>query len=686
MLTQVVADVCDTFLRVTGLPEHVMQPAFGMAEVCTCMTYNNIYSAGSNLRVTKASLQVNELRVVAESEARAGEALAFMDLGPASPGVEIRICAEDGVTALRERQVGRFQIKGACVMKGYHDHPQANAESFVGDGWFDSGDLGFLHDGRLYLTGRAKEVIIIRGANYYCYEVEDVVTQVPGTVAARVAATSAYNDSIGTEELLLFFVPDAEVVSEAAVAMLERGEGLLPEVHALISAVRTHVTKVLSLSPRCVIPVIDEKFHRTTSGKIQRGAFLKDFKSGLHARALAALDGARNSKPSLSTPLQQPPAVAGHARGTLSAAVADDRGRCAYQLGWELLQPPDSFSSSVPIPFSAVRCIGRLRDSVLWGLLAASRQDHGSHALAKPSDPGRRATDPASARAIALLLESVAVALPESTALVSLLFEAYQASREAPLMPLMVFTQGSAVADLLSCQPTGGGVAHGGVWGCIGVLRKEHATWHVAQVDMVAPCRCTPADSSATVNAIRAAAYSQEVDVVVRGGVRLLPRLRLRDTPSTLSLKTSSTETLRGPVAITGGLGGLGMRLAPWLLSRGVRSIALFSRSGTLARDASQPGHGGVLPVQGDYPSATVDVLCGDASHASDVLAATGILSPMHGWLHLSDVLRPQRTNEVSTANFLLELAPKAVGASRLSRRRCLRPQSSPRRKRRHIH
>ena len=119
------------------------------------------------------------------------------------------------------------------------------------------------------------------------------------------------------------------------------------------------------------------------------------------------------------------------------------------------------------------------------------------------------------------------MALPESTALVSLLFEAHQASREAPLMPLMVFTQGSAVADLLSCQPTGGGVAHGGVWGCIGVLRKEHATRHVAQVDMVAPCRCTPADSSA----IRAAADSQEVDVAVRGGVRLLPRLRLRDTP-----------------------------------------------------------------------------------------------------------------------------------------------------------
>ena len=63
----------------------------------------------------------------------------------------------------------------------------------VGDGWFDTGDLGFLHEGRLFLTGRAKEMIIIRGANYYCYEVEDAVTVIEGTIPARVAATSVYD-------------------------------------------------------------------------------------------------------------------------------------------------------------------------------------------------------------------------------------------------------------------------------------------------------------------------------------------------------------------------------------------------------------------------------------------------------------------------------------------------------------
>ena len=97
MLTQVVADVCDTFLRVTGLPEHVMQPAFGMAEVCTCMTYNNIYSAGSNLRVTKASLQVNELL------------LTVRKMRGAAPGAQLHLpLAESGTQTARRTHLAQL--------------------------------------------------------------------------------------------------------------------------------------------------------------------------------------------------------------------------------------------------------------------------------------------------------------------------------------------------------------------------------------------------------------------------------------------------------------------------------------------------------------------------------------------------------------------------------------------------
>ena len=116
------------------------------------------------------------------------------------------------------------------------------------------------------------------------------MTQVEGTLAARVAASSVYNARLGTEELLLFFVPDAEAVPAEAVAVLHAAGTLSPQLHALVGRVRAHVTSVMSLAPRHVIPVVDERFHRTTSGKIQRGAFKKGFESGEYARATDALE------------------------------------------------------------------------------------------------------------------------------------------------------------------------------------------------------------------------------------------------------------------------------------------------------------------------------------------------------------------------------------------------------------
>ena len=126
------AEVCDAFLACTKLPPSVMQPAFGMAEVCTCMTYNNTFTSGvqSSLRVLKASLQAPVLEIAPE-DAPGSQCACFMDLGPPSPGVEIRICADKG-WVLGERQVGRLQIKGGCVMAaGYHNNPKAGIKGFI---------------------------------------------------------------------------------------------------------------------------------------------------------------------------------------------------------------------------------------------------------------------------------------------------------------------------------------------------------------------------------------------------------------------------------------------------------------------------------------------------------------------------------------------------------------------------
>ena len=243
---QVTREASQGFAAVCGLDSRVVQPAFGMAECCTCMTYNNAFEPGpSTVRVLKRSLNAPLLQLAADASDAGGGVAEFVSLGSVSPGVEIRICGANGCV-LNELQIGRFCIRGPCVMAGYHNNAKANAECMLEDGWLDSGDLGFVHQGELVLTGRAKEMIILRGANYYCYEVEGVVAALPGVRTTRVAATSVRDESEGTEQMLVFFVPAGEAAADAADVRLLHDHGvLLDPLKLLVVAARAQLGAAL---------------------------------------------------------------------------------------------------------------------------------------------------------------------------------------------------------------------------------------------------------------------------------------------------------------------------------------------------------------------------------------------------------------------------------------------------------
>ncbi len=281
---QVTLPVVAEFLKYAqafGVPEDAMQPAFGMAEACTCMTYQNAFSIAS---CTHWVLKSSAGGTLIQGNAGDRNSMSFIDLGPPIPGVQIRI-ADRGNQLLPEGVIGRFQIRGAVITPGYLHNEKANAEAFVGDGWFDSGDLGFILNGRLTLTGRAKETIVIRGANFYCYEIEDVVNRVEG-VEPTYSAACAVDDASGSEGLAVFFVvrPSAGL-SRAAVAR----------------ATRSRVASDIGVTPAFLVPVSKEEFPKTTSGKIQRGQLKRSLMEGRYAERLAELDielGNANTLPS----------------------------------------------------------------------------------------------------------------------------------------------------------------------------------------------------------------------------------------------------------------------------------------------------------------------------------------------------------------------------------------------------
>lgn len=264
---QVLAPTVHAFLSACvplGLSPHAMQPAFGMAECCTCMTYLNTSDE-------KLAVDVDIEPDSQVLQIRPGGRHRFVSLGTVVPGVEIRI-TDSCNQIVRECVTGRLQIRGAVVTPGYLNNPAANQEAFVGDGWFNSGDLGFLWEGQLYVTGREKEMIVVRGSNYYCHEIEHLVT-VAGVSPTFVAATGVQSSLGAPEALVLFYV----------------SEGSRSEF-AIEAEIMRIVQQVYGITPSFVLPVPIAGFYKTTSGKIQRSQFKAQFESGFYREAMLAFD------------------------------------------------------------------------------------------------------------------------------------------------------------------------------------------------------------------------------------------------------------------------------------------------------------------------------------------------------------------------------------------------------------
>eukprot|EP00933_Yihiella_yeosuensis_P007670 TRINITY_DN112810_c0_g1_i1.p1 TRINITY_DN112810_c0_g1~~TRINITY_DN112810_c0_g1_i1.p1 ORF type:complete len:248 (+),score=47.78 TRINITY_DN112810_c0_g1_i1:46-744(+) len=230
-----------------------------MAEACTCMTYNNEFDSLAATRLGRS---------------------AFVNLGPPVPGIDIRIADESGET-VAEEVTGRFQIRGDVITPGYYRNDEANRDAFMADGWFNTGDVGFIKAGRLYLTGREKEMIIIRGANFYCYEIEDVVNSISLVMPTFTAAVSAHDPASGTEGLAIFFVH-----REGDAAIEQGDKELLMEA---IKAIRNVLVRHIGLTPSSVVPLKKSEFPKTTSGKIQRAQLQKALRAGAYDKVIAGL-------------------------------------------------------------------------------------------------------------------------------------------------------------------------------------------------------------------------------------------------------------------------------------------------------------------------------------------------------------------------------------------------------------
>jgi len=241
-----------------GFRAAALAPVYGLSEASLAVTFPQLGRPFVARRYDRRILG-ERAEAVPSDDADDARSVEIASVGRPLAGFEIEL-RDDSGRSVPERRVGRLWVRGPSLLRGYLHQPEATAAALV-DGWLDTGDLGFLDDGELYLTGRAKEMLLVRGRNYAPADLERAVAKLTELRPGCAVAASHLPAGKATEEVLMF-VEHRKGASADDQARLERGAR-----EAVLARSGLAVDRVLVLPPG-TIP-------RTSSGKLRRGETLR---------------------------------------------------------------------------------------------------------------------------------------------------------------------------------------------------------------------------------------------------------------------------------------------------------------------------------------------------------------------------------------------------------------------------
>ncbi|MBE2271053.1 MAG: AMP-binding protein, partial [Anaerolinea sp.] len=233
-----------------GLRESALQVCYAMAENTFAVTQT--FGVPRIDRVDRRRFAEERIATPAEGDAPSSE---IVSCGVPIDGVQVRICAETGDT-LPDRHVGEIELLSATMLTGYYRRDDLQP---FHDGWFKTGDMGYLADGELYVTGRKKDLIIVAGKNVYPQDIENLLNGLPGVYPGRVVAFGVPNEALGTEDVAVLVESAAEAVDDE-----QRGD--------IVRAIRARVAADTEVTARYVEVLPPRQLIKTSSGKIARAA------------------------------------------------------------------------------------------------------------------------------------------------------------------------------------------------------------------------------------------------------------------------------------------------------------------------------------------------------------------------------------------------------------------------------
>ena len=246
-------------LAPAGFNPNAFLPCYGMAECSLAVSFAQV-GGGASIDIVDIDKLARDGQATPLIESvLATKGRAFVGCGRPLPGYEMEIL-DGGGLPLPDRHCGRIHLRGPSIMSGYFGNVAASCEVLSADGWLDTGDIGYRVDGVVYITGRAKDLMIIKGRNIWPQDLEYLAEQEP-----EVRPTDASAFSISDE--------DGE---EVAVLVVQCRE---PDPRKLLRlSERLHQVILVEFGIHCLVELVaPHTLPRTSSGKLSRSAARKEY-------------------------------------------------------------------------------------------------------------------------------------------------------------------------------------------------------------------------------------------------------------------------------------------------------------------------------------------------------------------------------------------------------------------------
>ena len=240
-----------------GLRPEALTTCYAMAENVFAVTQGGVTSRVTIDHISQRGFLIDR---IARPPLPGEPYMKMLSCGSPISNSQVKV-VDDKYRDLPERQVGEIALQSDCMLAGYYRRDDLTAKAFH-NGWYLTGDLGYMADGEVYVTGRKKDLIIVGGKNIYPQDLEALAGDIRGIHPGRVVAFGVFNEDLGTEEVIIVAETDVD----------ERAQDLEARSQQLADEIRLRVTRGSDITVRYVKIVERGWLQKTSSGKVARSA------------------------------------------------------------------------------------------------------------------------------------------------------------------------------------------------------------------------------------------------------------------------------------------------------------------------------------------------------------------------------------------------------------------------------